>query len=98
MCEWGTTWHEDWRAVRICSAMTRQRMRFRTPLLISLSVFVLTTADVSGALLGPSARAAYRSLIAASERQAAPASRGGSTAQEQDDAVKLRHRSEISNP
>src|SRR5277367_3651298 len=104
MCEWGTAWHGDWRAVRICSAMTRQRMRFRTPLLISLSIFVLATADVSGALLGPPARAAYRSLIAARDRQAVPAaspaspSRGEPAGQAQDDPVKLRHRSEVTNP
>jgi enediyne biosynthesis protein E4 len=79
-------------------------MRFRTPLLISLSILVMATADVSGALLGPVARAVYRSLIAAPEQQAAPAPspevapRGASAGQAQDDAVKLRHRSEITNP
>ncbi|MGB7751720.1 MAG: CRTAC1 family protein [Candidatus Acidiferrales bacterium] len=78
--------------------MTRQRMRIRTPLLISLSILFIATADVSGALLGSSARVAYRSLIAAGARQAAPAPRGGSTGQQQDDGVKLRHRSEITNP
>jgi hypothetical protein len=74
-------------------------MRFRTPLLISLSILFIATADVSGALLGSSARAAYRSLIAARDRQAAPvASQGASARSEQDDGVKLRHRSEITNP
>jgi len=105
MRESGATWREDWRTVRICSAMTRQRMRFRTPLLISLSIIVMATADVSGALLGPPARAVYRSLIVTRERHAAPApapsraaSRGESAGQAQDDPVKLRHRSEITNP
>src|SRR3984885_12312255 len=84
--------------------MTRKGMRFRTLLFVSLSILFITTADVSGALLGSSARVAYRSLIAARERQAAPAPspavspHGGSTGQQQDDAVKLRHRSEITNP
>src|SRR5271165_4427636 len=102
--QWGTTWHEDWRAVRICSAMNLQRMRFLRPLPISLSIIIIATADVSGALLVPPARAAYRSLIASRERQAAAvaspavASHGQSAGQAQDDAVKLRHRSEITNP
>ena len=101
MCERRATWHDDWRAVRISSAMNRQRIRFRRPLFISLSIIFIATADVSGALLGPPARAAYRTLIAARERRAAPAasaSRGESARQEQDDEVKLRHRSEITNP
>src|ERR1700685_1715556 len=102
-CKSGSTWHAEWRAVRICSAMTRQRMRFRTPLLILLSIIVVATADVSGALLGPPARAAYRTLIAARDRQSTPAPSPAaphreSTGQAQDDAVKLRHRSEITNP
>lgn len=73
-------------------------MRFRTPLLISLSIIVVATADVSGALLGPPARSAYRTLIAARDPQAPPAPRRESAGQAQDDAVKLRHRSEITNP
>src|ERR1700729_695856 len=102
-CKSGSTWHAEWRAVRICSAMTRQRMRFRTPLLILLSIIVVATADLSGALLGPPARAAYRTLIAARDRKSTPAPspaapRRESTGQAQDDAVKLRHRSEITNP
>ena len=99
MFESGTAWRGHWRAVRICSAMNRQRMRFRRPLLISVSILIIATADVSGALLRPSARAAYRSLIASRERQAASApSHGESAGQAQDDPVKLRHRSEITNP
>ena len=78
-------------------------MRFRIPLLISLSIIFMATADVSGALLGPSVSAAYRSLIAPREWQAASAplpgvSHGESAGQSQDDSVKLRHRSEITNP
>src|ERR1700677_3443150 len=94
-CKSGSTWHAESRAVRICSAMTRQRMRFRTPLLILLSIIALATADVSGALLGPPARAAHRTLIAARDRQSTPPPSPAephreSTGQAQDDAVKLR--------
>src|ERR1700674_3050629 len=78
--------------------MNRQRMIFRRLLFISLSIFVLATVDVSAALLGPPARAAYRSLMETHVRQAMhPPSHGESAAAEQDDAVKLRHRSEITN-
>src|SRR6202167_2781721 len=87
-------------ADRICSAMRPSQMIFRKPLLISISIFMMATADVSGAWLGPSARAAYRRLIDAGEQQAAhpPAHAGSAAGAEQDDTVRLRHRSEISNP
>src|SRR5580704_18961898 len=103
MCESGPAWHEEWGAVRIASAMNRQRPRFRTPLLISLSIIVMATADVSSALLIAPVRAAYRSLREARGRQAAPAPspaapHADSAGQAQDDPVKLRHRSEITNP
>jgi hypothetical protein len=79
--------------------MNRQRTRFRRPLLISLSIFIMATVDVSGALLGPPARATYRSLIATRGQQAASgASHDESAGRAQDDTVKLRHRSEITNP
>jgi FG-GAP-like repeat len=75
-------------------------MIFRRPLLIAISIFIMATADVSGAWLGPPARAAYRRLIDAREQQAAhpPAHAGSAAGSEQDDTVRLRHRSEISNP
>ena len=69
-------------------------------LLISISIFVMATADVSGALLGPSVRAAYRKIDRAT-RAAGCASAlrmGNPRRRNQDDTVKLRHRSEITNP
>src|SRR6202041_2805201 len=80
--------------------MKRSRMIFRRPLLISISILIVATADVSGALLGPSARASYRRFTDALEQQGArpPAHAGSAAGAEQDDTVRLRHRSEISNP
>jgi hypothetical protein len=66
----------------------------------SILFILIATGDVWAGFLGSSARSAILHIaeMQAQQHDPAPQSKGATKEQEQDDAIKLRHRSEITNP
>jgi hypothetical protein len=69
-------------------------------ILIAASILFIATGDVWAGFLGSSARSTLVRLTEMRARQhdPAPQSKGAAKEQEQEDTIKLRHRSEITNP
>ena len=82
--------------------MKRRSSYVNRSILIAASVLfiLIATGDVWAGFLGSSARSVILRIAEMQARQQdpAPRSKGTTKAQEQDDAIKLRHRSEITNP
>jgi hypothetical protein len=69
-------------------------------ILIAASILFIATGDVWAGFLGSSARSTLVRLteMRARHHDPAPQSKGAAKEQEQEDTIKLRHRSEITNP